>query len=157
MKSLKIAVFFVIPLLFYSGCSDPNTSPNLSPNTNLSPNPNKKINYQKAIETFLAGIIKGEVDQSYNEFLAGTQLADKVLAIQQQKQQTSVLFENYGKLLSYEFIKKQQYGKSIIRLVYILKCEKTPVVWEFYFYKADADWQLVSLKFRDNYDLLVDK
>jgi len=139
MRTFKIAVVLVICLVLCSAFL------------------NIKTNYQKATETFLAGIIKGEVEQTYDEFLAGTELVNQVDAIQNQKQQVSRFFDTYGKLLSYEYIKTQQYGKSVIRLVYILKCEKTPLVWEFYFYKADSDWMLLSLKFRDNYDLLADK
>jgi hypothetical protein len=105
----------------------------------------------------LSDIINGEVDKAYNELLGGSPLAEKSKAIDQQKQQTSQLFDSYGKLLGFEPVKKEQFGKSLVRLVYMMKCEKLPLVWEFYYYKADKDWQLISLKSRDTFEMLADK
>jgi hypothetical protein len=116
-----------------------------------------KGGHEKAIEQFLSDIINGEVDKAYNELLNGTQLAEKSQAIDQQKQQTSRLFDSYGKLLGFEPVKKEQYGKSLVRLVYMMRCEKLPLIWEFYYYKADKDWQLISLKSRDTYDMLAEE
>ncbi|MHC4130541.1 MAG: hypothetical protein ACYSSP_01145 [Planctomycetota bacterium] len=116
-----------------------------------------KGEYEKAIEQFLSDIINGEVDKAYNELLSGTMLANRSEAVDQQKQQTSRLFDSYGKLLGFEPVKKQTFGKSLVRLVYVMKCEKMPLVWEFYYYKADKDWQLISLKSRDTFDMLADK
>jgi hypothetical protein len=116
-----------------------------------------KGKYEKAIEQFLDDIVKGEVEKAYNELLSQTLLAQRVDAIEQQKQQTSQFFDTYGKLLGSELVIKQELGKSVVRLVYILKCEKMPVVWEFYYYKADKDWLLISLKSRDSLDFLAEK
>ncbi|MHC5061945.1 MAG: hypothetical protein ACYTFK_12775 [Planctomycetota bacterium] len=112
---------------------------------------------EKAVERFLDDVVQGEVEKAYNELLTQTFLSQRVEAIEQQKQQTSRFFDTYGKLLGSELVKKQEFGKSVIRLIYILKCEKMPVVWEFYYYKADKDWQLISLKSRDNLDFLAEK
>ena len=116
-----------------------------------------KGGHEKATEKFLSDIVNGEVDKAYNELLSGTMLAARADAIELQKQQTSQLFDAYGKLLGSELVKKQPFGKSLVRLVYIMKCEKMPLVWEFYYYKADKQWQLISLKSRDTFDMLADK
>ncbi|MHC5074889.1 MAG: hypothetical protein ACYTFM_00465 [Planctomycetota bacterium] len=116
-----------------------------------------KTDFEVQIDQFLSRIINGEIDKAYDELLIGTMLAERAEAIGVQKQQTSQLFDTYGRLLEKEFVKKQQYGKSLIRLVYILKCEKMPLVWEFYYYKTEGKWQLISLKLRDDLDMLADK
>ena len=116
-----------------------------------------KSDYENAVEDFLETIIKGDVDNAYDNLLKGTLLADRVESVQLQKQQTAQLFDSYGKMLGFEQTKKQQYGQSLVRLVYILKCEKMPVVWEFYYYKASNKWQLISLKSRDRLDMLANK
>ena len=113
--------------------------------------------FEKQVELFLTSIIHGEVDKAYDELLTGTTLADRAKAIDQQKQQTSELFNTYGRLLDKELVKKQKYGKSLVRLVYIMKCEKMPLIWEFYYYKAEDQWKMISLKLRDDLDTLADK
>jgi hypothetical protein len=116
-----------------------------------------KTNFEKATNDFLAGIIAGDIEKAYEELLSGTLLAERAEAIELQKQQTSQIFDTYGKLLGFEPVKKEQFGKSLVRLVYIMRCEKLPLVWEFYYYKADKEWQLISLKSRDTYDMLADE
>ena len=117
----------------------------------------QKSDYQKKAETFLAGIIKGEIDESYDKFFSNTMLESKPQQVKLAKGQTHAAINMYGKLLDYEFIKQQKYGDSIVRLVYVLRCEQLPFTWEFYFYKAVSGWKLVQFNFNDKFDLLVDK
>ena len=116
-----------------------------------------KTDYKKETATFLASIIKGEVDKAYDELLSNSLLANKLEEVKLQKEKTKTAITLYGKLIGYESVKTQKYGNSIVRLVYVLRCERMPVVWEFYFYKAASDWKLTSVKFNDEYDLLADK
>ena len=117
----------------------------------------QKANYEKKIDKFLAGILKGEIDNSYDELIAGTVMESKTQMIQMAKEQTRTALNLYGKGIDYEFIKKQKYGNSIVRLVYIMKCEQMPVVFECYFYKASSNWKLITFYFSDKHDLLADK
>jgi len=55
----------------------------------------------------------------------------------------------YGKTIGYEFISSQKAGESLIKLQYIEKREKNPLVWLFFFYKADAGWTLNSFIWHD--------
>ena len=116
-----------------------------------------KTDYKKETATFLASIIKGEVDKAYDKLLSNSLLANKLEEVKLQKEKTKTAITLYGKLIGYESVKTQKYGNSIVRLVYVLRCERMPVVWEFYFYKAASDWKLTSVKFNDEYDLLADK
>lgn len=113
--------------------------------------------YKKKVETFLSGLIKGEVDKSYDELLLNSPIASVPEKVELLKTQTQTGIRLYGELSAYEFVKKQEYGHSIVRLVYILKCERLPLTWEFYFYKAVSEWILVNISFSDEFDLLADK
>jgi hypothetical protein len=139
MKIIKIAVPVLLTLILCSASVSP------------------KTDYKKETETFLVSIIKGEVDKAYGELLSNSMLANKLEEVKLLKEQTKTAVNLYGKLIGYEPVKTQKYGNSIVRLVYVLKCERMPVIWEFYFYKAASDWKLTSIKFNDKYDLLADK
>ena len=117
----------------------------------------KKADYKKKAETFLSGIIRGQIDESYDELISNTLLESKPQQVKLAKGQTSAVINIYGKLLDYEFIKQQKYGDSIVRIVYVLKSEQAPFTWEFYFYKAVSDWKLIQFNFNDKFDLLADK
>lgn len=119
----------------------------------------QKEDYQKKAERFLAGVLKGEIDKPYDEILSKWIVEAKPQEVQMLKLQTKTAINMYGNLLDYEFIKQQKYGDCVVRLVYVLKSERMPFAWEFYFYKAKAvsNWELVNIKFSDEYDLLADK
>ena len=117
----------------------------------------EKVDYQTRAEIFLAGIIEKEVDKSYDELFSNSLIASKAQMVRLQKENTLTILNMYGELLSYDFVKQQKYGDSVVRLVYILKCEQVPVIWEFYFYKPVSDWTLVNIAFDTKYDLLADK
>ena len=108
-------------------------------------------------EIFLAGIIEKEVDKSYDELFSNSLIASKAQMVKLQKENTWTILNMYGELLGYDFVKQQKYGDSLVRLVYVLKCEQVPVTWEFYFYKPVSDWTLVNIAFDTKYDLLADK
>ena len=70
------------------------------------------------------------------------------------KRQTESSLPIYGNILGVEKIREENVGTSILRLVYVLKLEKAPIVWEFYFYKPKADWFLGNIIFNDQFSLL---
>lgn len=117
----------------------------------------KKSDCRKKAETFLAGVLEGEIDKSYDELLPEWLKETKPQEVQVLKSQIKAALDMHGKLLDYEFIKQQKYGDCIVRLVYVLRSKRMPFTWEFYFYKASSDWSLVNIKLSDEYDLLADK
>lgn len=117
----------------------------------------EEADYQTRAEIFLAGIIEKEVDKSYDELFSNSLIASKSQMVKLQKENTWTVLNTYGKLLDYEFVKQQEYGDSVVRLVYVLKSEQIPLIWEFYFYKPVSDWTLVNITFDTKYDLLADK
>ena len=70
------------------------------------------------------------------------------------KQQTESGLPLYGKVLGYEVVYNEQLSNSLARLVYILKLERHPTIWEFYFYKPGDQWILINVKFNDKLDML---
>ena len=116
-----------------------------------------KPSYTKSVKNFMAALQTGEVDAAYDGLLTNPAWAAQQQQVAALKQQTQKALTLYGQLLGYEFVKEQKYGKSLVRLVYIIKSEQKPLTWEFYFYKANSDWQMVNFNFNDKYDLLADK
>lgn len=117
----------------------------------------QKSDCQKKAEVFLAGVLKGEIDKSYDELIPQWLKEAKPQEVQVLKSQTKATLDTRGKLLDYESIKEQKYGDCIVRLVYVLKSERAPFTLEFYFYKASSDWSLINIKLSGEYDLLADK
>ncbi len=117
----------------------------------------KKIPYKVKAEQFLSTLLKGKVEKAYDDIFKGTLLEQKTQQVVFIKKQTSIATSVYGKLLGYEFIKQQNYGNSIVRLVYIIKTEMHPLTFEFYFYKPKTKWILSNISFNDQFNLLADK
>jgi hypothetical protein len=106
-------------------------------------------------EAFFLSIEKGEFSEGYDRLLIGSSIPqDKPQAVTMLKQQTQNGLPLYGKILGHELIKDEKFGSSIVRLVYTLKSEKAPTVWEFYFYKPKNSWFLATVIFNDQFGLL---
>ena len=104
--------------------------------------------------SFFASVINGNISSGYDQLFQGSAIpVDKPQAVTALKQQTKSGLPLYGKLLGYEFIKKEKFGKSIVRLLYTLKSEKGPTIWEFYFYKPKNTWFLANVIFNDQFHL----
>ncbi len=65
--------------------------------------------------------------------------------------QAPVITKKFGKSIGSEFIKITEVGKSLMRVVYIQKFEKSIIRWGFYFYRPKDRWTLNS--FRTDTDL----
>ncbi len=112
---------------------------------------------QKA-ETFLSSVKSGDVVAAYNRLFIGSSIpTDKPQAVTLLKQQTQAALPIYGKVIGYEFLLEEMFGDSVIRLVYLLKSEKHPTFWEFYFYKPKSEWFLSNILFNDQFQLLDKK
>ncbi len=106
-------------------------------------------------ESFLVSVIKGDISGGYDSLFQGSAIpADKPQAVLALKQQTKNGLPLYGKLLGYELIKEEAFGQSVVRLLYLLKSEKNPTIWEFYFYKPKNSWHLAHIMFDDQFHRL---
>lgn len=106
-------------------------------------------------EAFLSSVEKGDISGGYDRLFIGSSIPqDKPQAVTMLKQQTKNGLPLYGKILGHELIKDEKFGSSIVRLVYALKSENAPTVWEFYFYKPKDSWFLATVVFNDQFGLL---
>ena len=113
---------------------------------------------QEFVEEFFKLIKIGKVSEAYNGLFEGSTIpASKPQAVEMLKRQTSSGLPLYGKILGHKNLRKEIFGESIIRLVYILKSETAPTVWEFYFYKPLDRWFLVKIMFNDEFKLIESK
>ena len=102
----------------------------------------------KKAETFFAKLMVGDISGAYDGVFKGASFArSNPKLVGQFKNQTSGLPSVYGRFMGYERLSSQRFGDSILRLIYVLKLELRPIVWEFYFYRAKADWELLDIRF----------
>lgn len=106
-------------------------------------------------ERFLDAIRSGNVDEAYDALLAGSTIpSEQPQQVAALKQKTRTGLPLFGSVLGYELIHEEAIGNSLVRLVYVLKSEKHPTVWEFYFYKPRSGWFLTNIMFNDEFQLL---
>ncbi len=104
---------------------------------------------------FFKMVEAGKISEAYDQLFVGSQIPkQKPQAVDLLKRQTSSGLPLYGKILGHEKIREERIGKSIVRLVYILKSEQAPTTWEFYFYKPKNNWFLSNVIFNDQFQLL---
>ncbi len=106
-------------------------------------------------DAFFSSVIKNDIADGFDRLFDGSSIPqDKPQAVTLLKTQTQTGLPLYGKILGYDFIKEEDYGSSIVRLVYVLKSEKAPTTWEFYFYRPKGSWFLANIIFNDQFSLL---
>jgi hypothetical protein len=106
-------------------------------------------------EEFFKMVQVGKIPEAYDQLFQGSQIpAQKPQQVEMMKKQTASLLPLYGNILGVEKIREEKIGNSIVRLVYVLKLDIAPTVWEFYFYKPQADWILGNVIFNDQFNLL---
>ncbi|MFC1590261.1 hypothetical protein ACFL42_02065 [Candidatus Omnitrophota bacterium] len=110
------------------------------------------------VEEFFTRVKAGKIDEAYDNLFMGSGIpVMKPQAVEMVKKQTAGGLSMYGKVLGFEKVREEKFGTSIVRSVYILKCEKAPTIWELYFYKPKSDWFLGNINFNDQFNLLDSK
>ena len=108
-----------------------------------------------AAEQFLRTLMSGEVDKAYDSLFQGSLLpVKKPGAFDVLKGQTKLAMPVYGKVVGFESVNEQKFGDSIVRLVYVLKFEQHPMIWEFFFYRAKSGWVVSNVVYNDQFQLL---
>ncbi|PIE73640.1 MAG: hypothetical protein CSA20_02210 [Deltaproteobacteria bacterium] len=104
---------------------------------------------------FFKMVETGKISEAYDQLFSGSQIpVQKPQAVDVLKRQTSGGLPLYGKIIGLEKIREEKIGNSIIRLVYVLKMDLAPTVWEFYFYNPKGNWVLTNVMFNDQFNLL---
>lgn len=141
MKALKISIVSVLFLALALGVK---SGP-------------REASYHAKIETFLNELAAGNTDEAYALFTDSSLTAEQKSALETLKIRTDTALKLLAKPQGNEFVKEQRYGKSVVRVVYLMKYERQPLVWEFYFYKPRSEWRLVTFRFNDSLELLGDR
>jgi hypothetical protein len=107
------------------------------------------------VEQFFNSVVSGNISSGYDQLFIGSSIPkDKPQAVTMLKQQTESSLPIFGKILGYEYVTEEKFGTSVVRYVYILKSEKGPTTWEFFFYKPKNDWFLANVIFNDQFTFL---
>jgi hypothetical protein len=107
-----------------------------------------------AAEAFFTTLQQGQISAAYTKLLEGSNIPkDKGTGLAIHKQTERVL-PQLGKIIGYEILREEKLGTSLVRLVYLLKSERHPSVWEFYFYKPRNAWFVSQVRFSDQFDWL---
>ncbi|HDL01574.1 MAG TPA: hypothetical protein ENH23_05005 [candidate division Zixibacteria bacterium] len=104
---------------------------------------------------FFAEVKAGKISQAFDGLFQGSGISEsKPQAVDMLKRQTSSGLPIYGDILDFELLYEEAFGTSIVRLVYILKQDKAPTIWQFYFYKPKDKWFLGHVIFNDQFQLI---
>ena len=104
---------------------------------------------------FLGTVQKAQVAAAYAKLFEGSNIgADQA---QNLRRQTEATLAPLGRVLGYEMIREEQFTPSLTRLVYILRLERHPTLWEFYFYRPGNRWFVAEINLSQKFDSLGPK
>jgi hypothetical protein len=98
---------------------------------------------------FLTELGKGEIARAYERLLVGSPITAQPVQVEALRRQTEAVLPIYGKVLGFELYRQDEFGENLVRLVYIQRLEKHPLVWKFWFYRPSGKWQLNLVVFND--------
>jgi len=100
-------------------------------------------------EVFFAHLAKGETGKGYDELFVGSPMTSQPTRVEALKHQTDTAVALYGKVLGVELHEERKIGTSVVRLVYVQRLQKHPLIWTIWFYRPSANWQVNQLVFND--------
>ncbi len=105
-------------------------------------------------ETFFTTIIQGDAAKAFDTLLAGSSIsANKPEASYNLRRQLQTGLTAYGKPLGFDLVEEKTFGTALVRLVYILRLEKYPLTWEFFFYQNGKTFLPIDVRFSDKLDV----
>ena len=105
-------------------------------------------------EAFLTSVQNSDIIGAYDRLFSGSPFPkDKPHDYAHLKSQTQTTMQRFGHVVGFDFIKEEEFGPSIVKLLYALRFEKQPIIWEFYFYMPKESWIVVSVKLDENFSL----
>jgi hypothetical protein len=106
-------------------------------------------------EAFLGTLQKSPVAAGYAKLFEGSNIGPD--QAQNLARQTEATFSTLGRVLGYDMIREEQFTPSFTRLVYLLRLERHPTLWEFYFYRPGNRWFVAEVNFSRKFDALAPK
>lgn len=111
----------------------------------FSPRPERE-----AVGGFCAAMMKGSPEEALDGIFEASELprlqAEAIAAL---RKQTKAALELYGRPAGCEVIDDKNFGGDVVRATVVLKLERHPLVWEFFFYRSKERWLLSGVKFND--------
>ncbi|MBE7211518.1 MAG: hypothetical protein INR65_10915 [Gluconacetobacter diazotrophicus] len=105
---------------------------------------------QAKAETLFSTIIAGDTSKAFDGLLAGSVIADHQSgAAYALRNQLENGMRAYGRPVGFDLVEEKTFGSSLVRFVYVLRLEKYPLIWEFFFYKSGDAWQPIEVRFND--------
>lgn len=111
---------------------------------------------QRAIaEGFLAALQQGKIAAGYAKLFEGSNIPkDRAQGLAIRKQ-TEATLPQFGRVLGAELVREEKFGATLSKLTYLLRSERHPTVWEFYFYRPGNRWFLAEINFSDKLSTLT--
>jgi hypothetical protein len=102
--------------------------------------------------------------KALRDLLAASPLNSRTEARDKLIDQVGKLESLYGKAAEHEVVTRRSFGRDLVLLRCVLKAERFPIVWHFYFYRAPEtmpmsllprQWSLVEIRFDTNLEALA--
>ena len=100
-------------------------------------------------------------DQAVHALVANGPLKDRRDELTKLIEQAALLEQRYGVYTGNEPVDVKAIGSDLLRLRYLYKAERFPIVWQFTFYRTQdnagikSDWSLIALKFDTQLDAIM--
>lgn len=104
------------------------------------------------VESFLSDLGRGEMDKAFEQLFGGSLLASQPTQMQVLKSQIQSAMAVFGKTLGAELYSEKHYGESVVRLIYIQRLEKHPLIWKFWVYRGPTGWRANAVVFNDQFN-----
>ena len=104
---------------------------------------------EETISQFFDRMSFGEVDDAFNDLLAGSLIQQQAAARRDLIEKASSLETQFGTAEGFEQITRRRIGTDVVRLTYLYKCERYPIVWRFVYYRLGTSerWKLIAVRF----------
>jgi hypothetical protein len=107
-------------------------------------------------QSVMAQVAKGKMQEGLKlmkPYLIIPESEFNVMA-EQLKMQEPAMKQRFGNTIGVEFVKEEEVGNSLLRIIYIQKFEKHIMRWRFYFYKPRDSWVLNTFFSDDKLQLM---
>lgn len=117
---------------------------------------------QTNVDSFFRRLADAAVgpERAIRDLLATSPLAERKEQQTRLVEQAKKLEDLYGRYLGADLIASKSFGADLVILRYLQKCERFPVIWQFYYYHTGPagamkrEWLLIWVKFDTNLDSL---
>jgi hypothetical protein len=110
-------------------------------------------------ETVMNLLMKGKNQEAFDllkaEWLYDP--ADVQKAREQNEREQAVLIERFGQPVGIQLVKEEEVAGVGLKYTYLIRYEKTPIRWQFVFYKPKDRWLLNGFKWDSSFEALFER